>query len=48
MSKTSLDYAEIAGLQLALQYLKTLKNPTDDELSVMRWIPDRLYELKSK
>ena len=48
MSKTSLDYAEIAGLQLTLQYLKTLKDPTDDELSVMRWIPDRLYELKSK
>jgi hypothetical protein len=35
-------------LQLTLQYLKTLKDPTDDELSVMRWIPDRLYELKSK
>ena len=43
---SSLEYAEIAGLQLALQHLKSLKNPTDDELSVMRWIPDRIYELK--
>jgi hypothetical protein len=35
-------------LQIALQYLKSLKNPTDDELSVIRWIPDRLYELINK
>jgi len=45
---SSLEYAEVAGLQLVLQHLKSLKNPTDDELSVMRWIPDRIYELKYK
>jgi hypothetical protein len=46
--KSSIDYVELQGLQIALQYLKSLKNPTDDELSVIRWIPDRLYELINK
>lgn len=48
MTKSSLVYAELAGLQLALQNLKLIKDPTDDELSVMRWIPDRIYELNRK
>ena len=46
--KSSIDYVELQGLQIALQYLKSLKDPTDDELSVIRWIPDRLYELINK
>jgi hypothetical protein len=46
--KSSVDYIELQGLQIALQYLKSLKNPTDDELSVTHWILARIYELTNK
>ena len=47
--KSSLDYAELAGLRLALSNLMNSKPvTTDTELSVKIWMMARIKELESK
>ena len=43
---SSIEYAELAGLKIALQNLKVGGKP--DCLSVMEWIEFRIKELTSK
>lgn len=47
--KSSIDYAELAGLRIALTNLTTSKTvTTDTELSVKIWMMARIKELESK
>jgi hypothetical protein len=46
MSKSSTDYAEIAGLKLALNHL--IANPEPSTQSVIDWIKLRIAELEKK
>jgi hypothetical protein len=46
MSKSSTDYAEIAGLKLALNHL--IANPEPNTQIVIDWIKLRIAELEKK
>jgi hypothetical protein len=48
MSKSSLDYAELAGLELALGSLKLLPQPTNEQCIVIEWIEQRIKFLQEK
>ena len=46
MSKSSTDYAEIAGLKLALNHL--IASPAPNTQIVIDWIKSRIAELEKK
>lgn len=48
MSKSSIDYAELAGLNIALAALKHLPKPSEKECAVIQWLEQRVKELESK
>lgn len=48
MSKSSLDYTELAGLNLALAALKSLPKLNDKECAVVEWLEQRVKEIQSK
>ena len=48
MSKSSLEYAELAGLKLALGSLKLLPQPTNEQCIVIEWIEQRVKVLQEK
>jgi len=48
MSKSSIDYAEIAGLAVALSRLGCKPDKTNEEGIVSVWLTSRLIELRSK
>lgn len=45
---TSIDYAEVAGLNISLSYLESRKNKSNEEAIVAEWLRQRIIELKSK
>ena len=47
----SVDYAELAGLNIALTHFRLIKTKTDEEISAEKWIKNRikvLEDLKKK
>ncbi len=48
MSKSSIDYSEIAGLAVALSRLTSKKVLSSSEQQVSTWLTARLLELRSK
>ena len=45
---SSLDYAEVAGLNLSLSRLELKKDKTNEEAIVAEWLRQRIHTLKSK
>lgn len=50
MAKTSIDYAELAGLNIALKNLECIDITYQDEnwIAVTEWMKQRIKELSSK
>ena len=48
MSKSSLDYTELAGLNIALAALKHLPKLSEKECIVLQWLEQRVKELELK
>lgn len=46
MSKSSMEYAELVGLQVALANLKTPPKPNTQ--AIISWMEDRIKELENK
>jgi hypothetical protein len=48
MTKSSIDYSEIAGLTIAQSRLSCKSDKTNEETVVRAWIVTRINELRSK
>lgn len=48
MSKSSVDYAELAGLNIALAALKYKSKQTNEECIVIHWLQERIRFLEQK
>lgn len=48
MSKSSIDYSELAGLSVSLARLSCKPNKSNEEGIVITWLTQRLDELRSK
>lgn len=48
MTKSSIDYSEIAGLDIAQSRLGCKSDKTNEEGIVMAWLVNRIKELRSK
>lgn len=48
MTKSSIDYSEIAGLTIAQSRLSCKSDKTNEEGIVMSWLIARINELRSK
>ena len=48
MSKSSIDFSEIAGLAIALSRLGCKPNHSNEEIVVLAWLSARVSELRSK
>ena len=47
-NKSSLEYTEQMGLEIAYSDLKTLKQPTNEQCIVLDWLKKRIKELREK
>lgn len=47
MSKSSMDYSEIAGLDVALARLACKQDKTETDSIVIYWLTQRLQELRA-
>lgn len=45
---SSLDYAEVAGLNLTLSALNSRKTLTNEEANVAEWLRQRISDIQSK
>lgn len=43
---TSVDYAELAGLNITLVHFKLMETKTDEASSAEKWIKNRINELE--
>lgn len=48
MSKSSIDYAELSGLSIALSRLGCKPSKTNEDAVVIAWLSSRADELRSK
>jgi hypothetical protein len=48
MTKSSIDYCELAGLNIAHSRLGCKSDKTNEEAVVMAWLNARINELRSK
>ena len=48
MSKSSLEYAEKMGLEIAYQNLKILPKPSNEQYIIIEWLGKRIKELDKK
>lgn len=48
MSKSSIDYAEVSGLSIALSRLSCKSDKSNEEGIVMAWLSARITELNKK
>jgi hypothetical protein len=48
MAKSSIDYAEVSGLSIALSRLNCKLDKTNEEGIVAAWLTDRINELNKK